>query len=148
MPINRARILAFSLLYICYVSGPLTAAGQTSSTSSGSATSVSVSIPQSVTQNGYTGSVPVTQPTPGVLSISFLDAIDRGLKQNLGLLLSEDNTISARGEKWKELSNLLPNLKATGQEVAQQTSLSALGLRLPIFPRVIGPFNYFDLRAS
>jgi len=108
---------------------------------------VTVTIPQSVTQNGYTGSVPLRQPTPGVLSISFLEAIDRGLKQNLGLLLSEDNTISARGEKWKELSNLLPNVMAQGQEVAQQTSLSALGLRLSIFPRVLGPFNYFDVRA-
>jgi outer membrane protein TolC len=148
MPINRARILAFSLLYIAIVWGPRMAAGQTSSTSSGTPTTVSVTIPQSVTQNGYTGSVPLPQPTPGVLSLSFLEAIDRGLKQNLGLLLSEDSTISARGEKWKELSNLLPNVVAKGQEVAQQTSLSALGLRLSIFPRVIGPFNYFDVRAS
>lgn len=146
MPIHRARSLAFSLVFIFYVLGPLTTSGQTSSYSGG-ASNVTVTIPQSVTQNGYTGSVPLRQPTPGVLSISFLEAIDRGLKQNLGLLLSEDNTLSARGEKWKELSNLLPNVVAKGQEVAQQTSLSALGLRLPIFPRVIGPFNYFDVRA-
>jgi outer membrane protein TolC len=146
MPIHHARSLAFSLVFIFYVLGPLTTSGQTSS-SSGGASNVTVTIPQSVTQNGYTGSVPLRQPTPGVLSISFLEAIDRGLKQNLGLLLSEDNTISARGEKWKELSNLLPNVIAKGQEVAQQTSLSALGLRLSIFPRVIGPFNYFDVRA-
>jgi len=146
MPIHHARSLAFSLVFIFYVLGPLTTSGQTSS-NSGGASNVTVTIPQSVTQNGYTGSVPLRQPTPGVLSISFLEAIDRGLKQNLGLLLSEDNTISARGEKWKELSNLLPNVMAQGQEVAQQTSLSALGLRLSIFPRVIGPFNYFDVRA-
>jgi outer membrane protein TolC len=82
-----------------------------------------------------------------VLPISFLDAIDRGLKQNLGLLLSSDNTIAARGERWKELSNLLPNVSAKAQENVQQTSLTALGLRLPIFPHVIGPFNYFDTRA-
>jgi len=146
MPIHRARSLAFSLVFIFYVLGPLTTSGQTSS-NSGGASNVTVTIPQSVTQNGFTGSVPLRQPTPGVLSISFLEAIDRGLRQNLGLLLSEDNTISARGEKWKELSKLLPNVIAQGQEVAQQTSLSALGLRLPIFPRVIGPFNYFDVRA-
>jgi len=106
-----------------------------------------VSIPASVSQNGFTGSVPSGNPTPEVLPISFLDAIDRGLKQNLGLLLSSDNTIAARGEKWKELSNLLPNVSAKGQENVQQTSLTALGLRLPIFPHVIGPFNYFDTRA-
>jgi outer membrane protein TolC len=109
--------------------------------------SVQVSIPASVSQNGFTGSVPAGNPTPEVLPISFLDAIDRGLKQNLGLLLSSDNTIAARGERWKELSNLLPNVSAKGQENVQQTSLTALGLRLPIFPHVIGPFNYFDTRA-
>ena len=81
------------------------------------------------------------------LSISFLDAINRGLKNNLGLLLSDDNTLAARGAKWKELSNLLPNVTAKGQETVQQTSLSALGLRIPGFPRVVGPFNYFDARA-
>src|ERR1700757_1616873 len=146
MPIHHARSLAFSWVFIFYVLGPLTTSGQTSS-NSGGASNVTVTIPQSVTQNGYTGSVPLRQPIPGVLSISFIEAIERGLKQNLGLLLSEDNTISARGEKWKELSNLLPNVMAQGQEVAQQTSLSALGLRLAIFPRVIGPFNYMDVRA-
>src|ERR1700741_4727622 len=72
--------------------------------------SVTVTIPLSVTQNGFTGSVPSGKPTSEVLSISFLDAIDRGLKQNLGLLLSDDNTLTARGEKWKELSKLLPNV--------------------------------------
>src|SRR5207248_3852382 len=36
---------------------------------------------------------------------------------------------------------------AKGQENVQQTSLAALGFRLPGLPRVIGPFNYFDIRA-
>ena len=93
--------------------------------------SVTVTIPPSVTQNGFTGSVPASGPVSAPLSISFLEAIDRGLKQNLGLLLSGDNTLAARGAKWKELSNLLPNVVAKGQENVQQTSLAALGLRIP-----------------
>jgi hypothetical protein len=76
----------------------------------------------------------------------LLDAIDRGLKQNLGLLLSSDNTIAARGERWKELSNLLPNVSAKGQENVQQTSLIALRIRLPGLPSVIGPFT-ISMRA-
>ena len=121
---------------------------QTSS-SAGSASSVTVTIPPSVQQNGFTGSVPETKLSTEPLPISFLDAIDRGLKQNLGLLLSGDNTLAARGAKWKELSNLLPNVVAKGEEDVQQTSLSALGLKIPIagFPRVLGPFNYLDVRA-
>jgi hypothetical protein len=59
------------------------AAGQASSGSP----SVNVSIPPSITEKGFTGSVPSGQASSEVLSISFLGAIDRGLKQNLGLLL-------------------------------------------------------------
>jgi outer membrane protein TolC len=119
-------------------------------TGGGSATpsTVTVTIPQSAVQNGFTGSVPASKATSEPLSISFLDAIDRGLKQNLGVLLSDDNTLAARGAKWKELSNLLPNVLAKGQESVQQTSLAALGLRIPGLPRVVGPFNYFDIRGT
>lgn len=120
--------------------------GQTAGASAAS-TSVNVIIPQSVVQNGFTGSVP-SKPSAEVLAISFLEAIDRGLKQNLGVLLSDANTLAARGAKWKELSNLLPNVVAKGQETVQQTSIAALGFRIPGVPRVIGPFNYFDVRAS
>lgn len=121
-----------------------TTAGQTSSTA---ASSVTVTIPPSVTQNGFTGSVPAGRPTSEVVSISFLDAIDRGLKQNLGLLLSEDNSLAARGAKWKELSKLLPNVFAQGTESVQKTSLAQIGFRFPGLPRVVGPFNYLDMRA-
>lgn len=134
-----------TFVFLLVVMGQPSAFCQAQSGAAGS--SVQVTIPTSVSQDGFTGSVPSGNPTPEILPISFLDAIDRGLKQNLGLLLSSDNTIAARGERWKELSNLLPNVSAKGQENVQQTSLIALGIRLPGLPSVIGPFNYFDARA-
>jgi outer membrane protein TolC len=110
----------------------------------------SISLPGS--QSPFTGSDPEGKATPEVLQIGYQDAIDRGLRNNLGLLLSSDQTIMARGEKWKELSNLLPNLTARIQEDVQTQSLTALGFKSNVFPfpvpRVIGPFNYFDARAS
>src|SRR6202162_435856 len=112
----------------------------------------SISLPGS--QSPFTGSEPEGKATQEVLQLSFQDAIDRGLRNNLGLLLSGDQTITARGERWKELSNLLPNLSARVQEDVQTQSLTALGLKSNVFnsptplPRVIGPFNYFDARAS
>src|ERR1700693_4280342 len=112
----------------------------------------SISLPGS--QSPFTGSEPEGKATQEVLQLSFQDAIDRGLRNNLGLLLSGDQTITARGERWKELSNLLPNLSARIQEDVQTQSLTALGLKGNLFnsptplPRVIGPFNYFDARAS
>ncbi len=110
----------------------------------------SISLPGS--QSPFTGSEPGGKATPGVLQLSFQEAIERGLRNNLGLLLAGDQTLQARGERWKQLSNLLPDLSARIQEDAQTTSLTALGFKSNVFPfpvpRVIGPFNYFDARAS
>ncbi len=112
--------------------------------------SPSISLPGS--QSPFTGSQPEGTATAEVLQLSFQDAIDRGLRNNLGLLLSGDQTITARGERWKELSNLLPDLEARLQEDAQTQSLTALGFKGNLFPfpvpRVLGPFNYFDVRAT
>src|SRR6266853_2674135 len=115
---------------------------------------VSTSQVQTSAQNPVFGSVPEAKPTPGVLSLTFSDAIERALRQNLAGLLSEYNTIEARGEKWQKLSDLLPNVNGSVQEAVQKQSLEALGLSSAIFPggskppRVIGPFSYFDVRAS
>jgi outer membrane protein TolC len=108
---------------------------------------------QTSAQNPVFGSVPDAKPVPGVLQLTFKDAIERALRQNLAGLLSEYNTIEARGEKWQQLSDLLPNVNADVQEVRQKISLQALGFSGSLFPgatlpRVIGPFSYFDARAS
>src|SRR6266851_9958785 len=103
-------------------------------------------------QNPFLGSAPEGTATADVLSIDFKEAIDRGLRNNLGLLLSGDQTIMARGERWKELSSLLPNVSARVLENVQTQSLTAIGLKSNVFPfpipRVIGPFNFFDARAT
>jgi len=106
---------------------------------------------QTSAQNPVFGSVPEAKATPGVLSLTFSDAIERALRQNLTGLLSEYNTIEARGEKWQQLSDLLPNVNADVQEERQKLSLQALGLNSSLFPgipAVIGPFSYFDTRVS
>jgi outer membrane protein TolC len=143
MALPRAFAAPILLLLILPMAWNAAAFAQTTPTS-GPANAV---IPASVQQEGFTGGVPSGNPTSEVLQISFLDAINRGLKQNLGLLLSGDNTLAARGARWKELSNLLPNVDAKGQEVSQQISLAQFGFQIPGIPRVVGPFNYLDMRA-
>src|SRR5271154_5313166 len=107
---------------------------------------------QTSAQNPVFGSVPDAKITPGVLPLTLTDAIERALRHNLAGLLSEYNTIDARGEKWKQLSELLPKINGDVQEVDQKESLEALGLRsggpFGNIPPVIGPFSYFDVRAS
>lgn len=99
-------------------------------------------------QNAVFGSVADARPVAGVLPLSLRDAIQRALQHNLAGILSEYNTTAARGEKWKQLSELLPNASANVTEIAQKQSLEAIGLRGGSFPRVIGPFSSFDVRAS
>jgi outer membrane protein TolC len=139
------RLVAFALISLCAITG-LVAQNSTSTPS--------ISLPGS--QSPFTGSEAEGKATPEVLPLGLQDAIDRGLRNNLGLLLSGDQTIMARGERWKELSNLLPNVSARVQEDAQTQSLTALGFQklFPLFgltgnvPPVTPAFNYFDARAS
>jgi len=77
-------------------------------------------------QNPVFGSVPDAKPTPGVLPLTFQRRHRARLRHNLAGLLSEYNTIQARGEKWEQLSRLLPNVSADVQEVAEKESLQAL----------------------
>jgi outer membrane protein TolC len=110
--------------------------------------------------NPFLGSEPEGKATADVLQIDFKEAIDRGLRNNLGLLLAGDQAQVARGERWKELSELLPDIHARLQENVQNESLAALGFSklLPLlsppgtntssFPRVTPAFNYFDARVA
>jgi outer membrane protein TolC len=89
---------------------------------------------------------------PGVLPLSLQDAIDRGLKQNLGLLLSSSDVTNARGQRWQQLSALLPHVSATPYGDVSQVNLAEFGFSFHIpgvnIPSVVGPFSYFDARAN
>ena len=114
----------------------------------------SVSLPASAAtgpQNPFLGGIPSGTPTPAVIQLSLLEAIQRGLRYNLGLLVASDQTEAARGARWRALSDLLPNVYTQISETAQQVSLVAFGLKpgtIPGLPAVIGPFGLFDARAS
>ncbi|MFZ0761322.1 MAG: TolC family protein [Candidatus Sulfotelmatobacter sp.] len=98
----------------------------------------------------FAGSVPA-KLVPGVMRLSLQDAINRGLRQNLGLLLSHADIGSARGQRWEQLSALLPHVTGAPYVDASKINLAELGLTsfagVPL-PRSVGPFSYFDARAS
>ena len=78
-------------------------------------------------QSPFAGSV-ASEPVAGVLRISLQDAIDRGLKQNLGVLLSNADIQSARGQRWEQLSALLPHVTAGPSINVSQINLAELGI--------------------
>jgi len=102
-------------------------------------------------QGEFAGSV-ASEPVPGVVRISLQDAIDRGLKQNLGVLLSNADIRSSRGQRWEQLSALLPHVTAGPSITASQINLAELGITLHLpglsFPASVGPFSYFDARLN
>jgi outer membrane protein TolC len=79
------------------------------------------------------------------------DAIDRGLRQNLGLLLSSADIGAARGQRWEQVSALLPHVTAAPYVAASEINLSELGITSiagATIPPSDGPFSYFDARVS
>jgi outer membrane protein TolC len=115
------------------------------------AQSVSAPRPPTQSQSPFEGSVPAP-PVPGTLAISLQDAVNRGLQQNLGVLLSSDDVGSARGERWIQLSDLLPHATASPYVDASKTNLQEVGFAFHFpgvtIPRAVGPFSYFDARLA
>ena len=140
---GRTFLLAGVLFY-----GAATSLAQTETTP-GSSTP-GQAIPGTLGVSPFAGSVPA-KLVPGVMPLSLRDAIDRGLKQNLGLLLSNADIRSARGQRWEQLSALLPHVTAAPYVDESQINLRELGLSFT-FPGVNIPssvrFSYFDARVS
>ena len=105
-------------------------------------------------QGLYSGSVP-GKLEPGVLQLSLGDAIARGMKNNLGALLSSEDVRAAHGQRWQALSALLPNVTTSTYIDDSQVDLHEFGFSFKFpaslgfqIPSVVGPFQYFDSRAS
>jgi outer membrane protein TolC len=147
----QKKVTSLAALGLClFALGAGQAQGQGSngysSTGSDSTPAASIQVTPS-NQSPYSGSVAQGTAKPEVVSLTFQDAIELGLKNNLGVLLQSYNTIAARGQKWKELSALLPNVTAGVSVNAVQDNLAARGLRFPGFPTVVGPYGFTDARV-
>jgi outer membrane protein TolC len=103
-------------------------------------------------QSQFQGSVPMGTASSAPLALTFREAIDRGLKANLGLLVSGSENESARGQRLRALSALLPQIDGQVSETVEQLSLKTIGLNLQIpgvsVPTIVGPFHYTDVRAN
>lgn len=139
---SRVFLLAGLFLYAA-----ATTFAQTDTTSS---STPGQAIPGTQGVSPFAGSVPA-KLVPGVVSLSLQDAIDRGLKQNLGALLSSAEIGSARGQRWEQLSALLPHVTAAPYVAASEINLSELGITSIAgakIPPSDGPFSYFDARVA
>ncbi|MDR3739176.1 MAG: TolC family protein [Terracidiphilus sp.] len=100
------------------------------------------------TAQSFQGSVAAGQASTEPINLTLDDAMARGLRTNLGLILSNSQTAAARGQRLSQLQALLPSVDFKAQEALLQVDLAAQGLRISGFPTTVGPFGYTDLRAS
>lgn len=101
----------------------------------------------------FAGGVPEGMLSTDTLQLTVLEVIERALRHNLGVLLSEQDTERASGTRAVALAELLPNVRASASVSRQKINLEAFGFPLdasPListFPRIVGPFTVFDARV-
>jgi len=78
-------------------------------------------------QSPFQGSVPAGVASSTPLALTLRDAIDRGLRANLGLLLSEQTSQIARADRLRSLSALLPQVTGAVSENVEQIDLKTHG---------------------
>ena len=61
---------------------------------------------------------------------------------------ADTNNRSARIERIRALSALLPSVNGSAGEYVQEINLATFGFHFPGVPSIIGPFAYSDVRAS
>ena len=99
------------------------------------------------TKNSFGGSVVSGTATGGVLDLSLDDAVARGLRQNLGLILQSTVQQNAKGEELEQLQALLPTVTGDASIEVEQINLAAFGLKFPGLKPIVGPFQVEDFRA-
>ncbi len=97
----------------------------------------------------FQGSVASGTATPAPIALGFADAIDRGLKTNLGVLTSEQSSEEVRAQRVRALSALLPQLNGQLSMTEQQLNLQAFGFNIQLppsagfqIPKIIKPYSY------
>lgn len=100
-----------------------------------------------VTQDSFKGSLVSGVNSGQVLDLTLDDAITRGLRQNLGIILQSSATQNSNGERLEQLQQLLPTVTASATYSVEQVNLAAFGLKFPGINPIIGPFQVVDFRA-
>jgi outer membrane protein len=95
------------------------------------------------------GAARITEGRPA--SLSFEQALQLALANNLGTLLARERRNEARGAKQQSLAALLPNFSGVAYQASLTENLIALGFQPGSIPgfnsSFVGPFRNFDARV-
>jgi outer membrane protein TolC len=92
-----------------------------------------VHLPTSSAVNPLYGSVAKAPATQTPIRLSLIDAVNRGLENNLALLMQQQTTRIDRGKGLRAFNALMPNLSAQAQTGTQSIDIAALGIKASVF---------------
>ena len=102
----------------------------------------------------FQGSVAEGQATSTPIDLSLRDAVQRGLKFNLGVLSSKQSSLNVRAQRLRVLSELLPNVTLNYSQSYNRINLAAEGFRVSLppsspfqIPQIV-TFGVVDTRAN
>jgi len=128
---------------------------QAQQTSNGNGGGSSVDTLNSTIQvsGAYQGSVPDPNPPQSPLTLNIADAIQRGIRFNLGSVEANASARQLRGARLAALSQMLPSIYGTMSETVDKIDLQAQGLSTGVFgamplPTTVGPFHYYSALAN
>jgi len=146
--LSRSSLVLF-IAFIWQTSVPVAAQTTITSLPSISNSPSQTGISPIPSQSPFLGGTPNGKATAEPIPLTLRDAIDRGLRYNLGLVLSGISAQSARAQRLRALSELLPHVDAKTGESEQKINLAAFGFPAPTgTPEIIGPFSVFDARGT
>jgi outer membrane protein TolC len=128
--------------------------GVQQSTSGTGSSSVNTSVTNVQVQGSYSGSVAGTEAGG---AITLEQAIQMGLRYNLGALSASASLRQVRAQRLSALSQLFPTISASLGETGAKTDLETLGLSSSAFgggasgfalPTTVGPYHYYDARVT
>ena len=103
--------------------------------------------PAGLAGSAMAGGVPIGERSETPLELTLLDAVERGLKNNLSLLIEAQSVRTAESGRWQALTAVLPDVSASLSAARQKINLAAFGFTAPGIPEVVGPFNVYDARV-
>ncbi len=139
---------------------PLPLSGR--STGSGGVTATEAPVPSTTTsvntlnpavsvQGAYAGSALSTAQRPFSGKLSLADAIQRGIRYNLGAVGMAEALRQSLGQARAARSALLPNVSADAADTEETFNLQSIGFNFTVpgfhIPAVVVPFNVLDLRG-
>jgi outer membrane protein TolC len=102
-------------------------------------------------QGAYSGSARSTLQLPFSGKLSLAEAMQRGIRYNLGTVGMAQAVLQARGQARAARSALLPNIKADVADTEETFNLRSIGISFTFpgfaLPATVGPFNVLDVRA-